>query len=155
MKGYGRDEVRDRTANVMKELNIDHLLRAYPHELSGGERQRAAIARAIAMTPDILLMDEPFSSLDAMSREKIQDTFSQMARKEQITSILVTHSIEEAVYLGDMIHVMSRDREHREGARIISIPSPRMQHNPDYRRQPEFFATCIEVRRSLDEEDSR
>ena len=155
LKGFRKDEVYARACRIMEELSIDHLRASYPHELSGGEQQRAAIARALAVSPDILLMDEPFSSLDAMTRERIQDIFARMARSKQVTAILVTHSIEEAVFLGDVIHVMSRDRTMPGGARIVSIPSPRIDHTPDYRRSTEFFTTCIEVRALLDEEEMR
>lgn len=91
---------------IYQSLNIVDILNKYPRELSGGQVQRAAIARAFIMKPDLLLMDEPFSALDAITREEARELFLRMWGQQKPTTILVTHSIEEALYLGSKIFVM-------------------------------------------------
>jgi NitT/TauT family transport system ATP-binding protein len=91
---------------IYEALDIENLLERYPKELSGGQVQRAAIARAFILKPDLLLMDEPFSSLDAITREEARELFLKIWKQNRPTTILVTHSIEEALYLGNRIIVM-------------------------------------------------
>ena len=93
---------------VLKVLGIDDLKKRYPMRLSGGQRQRVAIARAFVLRPQLLLMDEPFSALDAYMREEASKCFLDLWEKEHCTSVLVTHSIEEALYMGDRLVVMSK-----------------------------------------------
>ncbi|WP_123608191.1 ABC transporter ATP-binding protein [Mobilisporobacter senegalensis] len=95
---------------IYEALNISHLLNKYPKELSGGQVQRAAIARAFIMKPDLLLMDEPFSALDAITREEARELFLNVWNQNKATTILVTHSIEEALYLGNRIAVMGTEK---------------------------------------------
>ena len=96
--------------NIYKSLDIEALLHKYPNELSGGQTQRAAIARAFIMRPDLLLMDEPFSALDEITREEARELFLKIWNQHKPTTVLVTHSIEEALYLGNRIIVMGTDR---------------------------------------------
>lgn len=92
--------------SIYESLDIEKLLHKYPKELSGGQAQRAAIARAFIMRPDLLLMDEPFSALDEITREEARELFLKIWKQNKPTTILVTHSIEEALYLGNRIIVM-------------------------------------------------
>jgi ABC-type nitrate/sulfonate/bicarbonate transport system ATPase subunit len=108
------------TADLLDELGIGELARRYPVQLSGGQQQRVAIARALATDPDILLMDEPFSALDALTREHLQNIILKMWQKRQLTYMIVTHSVEEAVFLGSRIMVLS-DRPTRVKA---ILPNP-------------------------------
>jgi NitT/TauT family transport system ATP-binding protein len=91
---------------IYESLDISELLDRYPKELSGGQAQRAAIARAFILQPDLLLMDEPFSALDAITREEARELFLKIWSHHKPTTILVTHSIDEALYLGSRIIVM-------------------------------------------------
>lgn len=93
-------------AKIYESLNITGFLNKYPKELSGGQIQRAAIARAFILKPDLLLMDEPFSALDEITREEARELFLKIWNLNKPTTILVTHSIEEALYLGNTIIVM-------------------------------------------------
>ena len=103
---HGAD-VRERAAAAIACVRLDDFTDAYPHTLSGGMKQRAAIARALALRPDILLMDEPFAALDALTRSAMQDELIRLRGETRATVLFVTHSIEEAVLLGDRIAVMS------------------------------------------------
>jgi len=100
------EEQKMEIEKIYESLSISHLLEKYPKELSGGQVQRAAIARAFILKPDLLLMDEPFSALDAITREEARELFLQIWKQNQPTTIMVTHSIEEALYLGNTIIVM-------------------------------------------------
>ena len=93
--------------SMAKKLGIDDLLDRYPNELSGGQQQRAALARVFLLRPDVLLVDEPFSALDAITREEMQDTFLALWREHHLTTLLVTHFVEEALLLGQKIFVLS------------------------------------------------
>ncbi|AWI06907.1 ABC transporter ATP-binding protein [Clostridium drakei] len=99
--------LKERINYVMNKLNISSLKERYPDELSGGQKQRVAIARAFIMNPDLLLMDEPFSALDALTREEAQKLFIDIWNQYKITTVFVTHSIEEAIYMGKKIVIMS------------------------------------------------
>ncbi len=92
---------------ILDQLGIDTLLERYPHELSGGQQQRVAIARAFLLHPDLLLMDEPFSALDAISREALQELFLGIWKQYNVTTVFITHSVDEALYLGSKIVVLS------------------------------------------------
>ena len=92
---------------LIASLGLDKLLERYPKELSGGQQQRVSLARAFALNADLLLMDEPFSALDAITREEMQDVFINLWQKQKVTTVLVTHYVEEALYLGQKI----RERE--------------------------------------------
>jgi len=98
---------KERASYIMDKLDIASLKHRYPNELSGGQKQRVAIARSFIMNPDILLMDEPFSALDALTREDAQELFIDIWNQYRITTVFVTHSIEEAIYMGKKIVIMS------------------------------------------------
>ena len=137
-------EAHDRAMEALAHVGLAGFERAYPRELSGGMRQRLALARALAMDADILLMDEPLSAIDALLRESLQDTLLELWRSRAHTQLLVTHSIEEAVYLGQRIFVFSE----RPGSVIATVDNPAMG-SKDYRASAEFSAKCQEVRKAL------
>jgi len=109
-------------SDYLKMVNLDGFEKAYPHQLSGGMSQRAAIARALAGAPEILLMDEPFGALDALTRITLQQEMIRIRREQKKTVILITHDIDEAVFLGNRVIIMSE----RPGRilRTISIELP-------------------------------
>lgn len=100
-------EIKEAVETVLEKMNLLSLAKRYPAQLSGGQRQRVAIARALVLEPKLLLMDEPFSSLDALTREEIQDFLLEIWQETRLTTLLITHNIEEAVFLGQKIFVMS------------------------------------------------
>lgn len=128
--------------DVLKELDLISLKDKYPKELSGGQKQRVAIARTIIRNPEILLLDEATSALDSINKEKIQELLLEIRNKRKNTMILVTHSIEEAVFLGEYIIVMKDGRIH-------SIINNKYFGDKDIRKKQEYMEICNEVRGKL------
>ncbi len=118
----------------------------FPHEISGGMKQRAAIARALAPNPDILLMDEPFGALDAQTRVLLQEEIARISAKTANTVLFVTHSIEEAVFLGDRIVVMSARPGRIRAEYPVAIGRPR---TPEVRSLPGFIDLTQELWHTL------
>ena len=133
------------TNTLLEELGLSGMANRYPVQLSGGQKQRVAIARALAPNPGLLLMDEPFSSLDALTREHLQVTLLEMWERRDLTYIIVTHSVEEAVFLGRNILILS-DRPTRIRA-IIGNPD---FGRSDYRLEDAYFHRIREVRRLME-----
>jgi NitT/TauT family transport system ATP-binding protein len=134
-------ETAQRVDFWLKRLGIGSLQHKYPAQISGGQRQRTAIARTLAMNPDLLLMDEPFSSLDAFTREDLERLTLEIRAETQVTTIVVTHNIEEAVLLGRQLLLLQRP-PHRQ-ALIVANPAA---DELTFREQPEFQARCNMVR---------
>ena len=106
-RGKSAAEARDRAEAALAKVGLSRVLDAYPHTLSGGMKQRAAIARALAASPEVLLMDEPFAALDALTRATLQHDLLQLADELKITLVFVTHSIDEAILIGTRLHLLS------------------------------------------------
>ncbi len=143
----GAEEIEKRVSLWLERLGIAGLQNQYPAQISGGQRQRTAIARTLAMNPDLLLMDEPFSSLDALTREDLERLTLELQAETGVTTVIVTHSIEEAVYLGHRL-LLLRKAPHREPL-VIDNPGA---GQPDYREQVEFQARCNQIRDLLGEQ---
>jgi NitT/TauT family transport system ATP-binding protein len=141
-----KEEVNSRTSYILKDLGIYEYKDKYPAELSGGQKQRVAIARTLALEPDLLLMDEASSALDAMTKEHIQNIILEIYKKRPTTLVLVTHNIEEAVYLGQKIVVM-------DNGKIKHIMDNPYFGVENLRDKLEFYKVCMEVRKWLYEED--
>jgi NitT/TauT family transport system ATP-binding protein len=140
----------DRTARVTKMLELVGLLefgKHYPYELSGGMQQRVGIARALAIKPEILLMDEPFSALDEFTREKLQIDLLRIWNKTNKTVIFVTHNISEAVFLSDRVVVLSPHPGRVSAVVDIDLPRPR---DMECRQTPEFFDYMTKIRNSFE-----
>jgi NitT/TauT family transport system ATP-binding protein len=118
---------RDQARRLIKLVGLEGFERHYPWELSGGMQQRVAIARALAYEPEILLMDEPFGSVDALTRLELEDTLLKIWEDLKTTVLLVTHDIEEALYLSDRIHVLSRRPSKIIDDLTVGLSRPRNQ----------------------------
>jgi NitT/TauT family transport system ATP-binding protein len=106
-QGVSRAEARARAGRFIAMVGLEGFAGAYPHELSGGMAQRVGIARALALEPDVLLMDEPFAAVDAQTRAQLQQELRRITADAGMTVLFVTHDVAEAVYLGDIVFVMS------------------------------------------------
>lgn len=107
LRGEKKERVRRRVEEMLHLVGLEKMSHAYPHEMSGGMQQRVNLARALAVDPDILLLDEPFAALDAQTREEMQDELLRIWQETKKTTILVTHQIDEALLLADRVVVMS------------------------------------------------
>jgi len=136
---------REITHAWLDRLGLSHLAGSYPGQISGGQRQRTAIARTLALSPDLLLMDEPFAALDAPTREDLQNLTLQLRAETALTTIVVTHTIEEAALLGRQVLVLGRlpNRLPR------LVPNPGAA-DPAFRATPEYVAACTRLRRELE-----
>lgn len=131
----------DYSCYIMKQLGLYELLDRFPKELSGGQQQRVAIARSFILKPDLLLMDEPFSALDAITREEMQELFLHMWKEHRVTSVFVTHSVDEALYLGQKIVVLSPSPGRVQ--QILDNPFFQMD---DSRSQNQYYAMSGRLR---------
>ena len=131
--------------NWLGRLGIAEVAAKYPGQVSGGQGQRTAIARTLALEPDLLLMDEPFSSLDALTREGLQNLVVELGLEGSLTTVLVTHSIEEAVFLGRRIMVLPAPPI--AAAQVIDNPGA---GDLAYRGRPEFYRRCNQVRGAVE-----
>ena len=132
LAGVARQEIAERVTRYVELVGLKGFERSYPHTLSGGMQQRVGLARALAMEPDILLMDEPFGSLDAQTREILQDELLSILQitgvrggRAPATMVFITHSIEEAIALGDRIVVLSARPARIRETISVDIPRPR------------------------------
>jgi NitT/TauT family transport system ATP-binding protein len=119
-RGVGRGDRKRRAAELLETVNLGGFGRKLPHELSGGMRQRVALARALAQDADVLLMDEPFGALDAMTRDLLHDELDRVCAGRNLTVLFVTHNVREAVRLGDRVVLLSS----RPGRVIAEYPVP-------------------------------
>jgi NitT/TauT family transport system ATP-binding protein len=125
MKGIAKEEREQIAREQLKLVKLDKFANAYPHHLSGGMQQRVAIARALAYNPDVLLMDEPFAALDALTRDDMQRLLADVWHTTRKTIIYVTHNVAEAVYLADRVIVMSPHPGRVKTEINIELPRPR------------------------------
>lgn len=144
IKGVKVDSsLTEKIDHIQTKLGINELKDRYPNELSGGQKQRVAIARAFIMNPDILLMDEPFSALDALTREEAQELFINIWNQYKITTLFITHNIEEAIYMGKKIVIMS----HCPGTIVEIIDNPLF--NTENLREDERYLKLSSYLRSI------
>lgn len=134
---------RTRALRLLEQLGLGGQAQKYPRQLSGGQQSRVALARALVLEPRLLLLDEPFAALDAITREELQRDLLAMCRSRGTTTVFVTHDIAEAVYLADRVAVVEAGRIAQEVA--IALPN----RSPATRYGPEFARHCAEVRAAL------
>jgi len=125
LKGVSKEERRRTADRLLEEMGLVEFAAAYPRELSGGMKQRVAIARALANDPKVLLMDEPFGALDALTRAGAQRFLTEIWEQHRRTIAFVTHDIDEAIYLGDTVYVMSRRPGRIREVVQVDISRPR------------------------------
>ena len=137
-RGFSRAEARARAEHNLARVGLADFARHYPWQLSGGQQQRVAIARALAAEPRLLLLDEPFSSVDALTRIELQALLQAIWRETPMTVLLVTHDVDEALTLADRVAVLA-DRPGRL-ATVVEVPLPRPRDALATRAMPEFLA---------------
>src|SRR5262249_34549159 len=125
MKGVGKEEREQIARKQLRLVKLEKFCDSYPHHLSGGMQQRVAIARALAYNPSVLLMDEPFAALDALTRDDMQRLLAEVWRATRKTVIYVTHNVAEAVYLADRVIVMTPHPGTVKATIPITLPRPR------------------------------
>jgi len=131
----GKAKLKERTKAALEMVHMEHAMHKYPHEVSGGMKQRVGIARAFAMEPKILLMDEPFGALDALTRASLQDELIGVMGKTGATVVMVTHDVDEAVLLSDRVVMMTNGPAATIGEILeVKLPKPRnrlaLAHDP-------------------------
>ena len=129
---------------LLEQLGLGMHARRYPRQLSGGQQSRVALARALILQPALLLLDEPFAALDAITREELQHDLLELCRAQGTTVLFVTHDIAEAVYLGDRIGIVDAGRVVDEIA--VALPKPRP---PGLRSSAAFAQACAQVRAAM------
>ncbi len=145
-RGHSAAEAGKIAREWLGRLRIDQFADYYPHQLSGGMKQRVAISRALSVRPDFLILDEPFAAIDAQLRELLQEELMALQQETKMTTVLFTHSYDEAVLLSDRVFVLtSRPAAIKE---TLTIPFPRPR-TPDVRRDKSFGATVNALRTSI------
>ncbi len=142
-RGKDKEVIDQKVSSILTELGIFEHRNKYPAQLSGGQKQRAAIARTLVLEPDLLLIDEASSSLDTITREHLQDLILRLYKKRPMTMVVVTHSIEEAIFLGRKIVVMER-------AHIKHIIDNPLFGDENLRSKEEYYRLCLDLRKLLD-----
>ena len=142
--GLTSSQIKTKVLPILETLGLsDHLLK-YPHQLSGGQKQRVAIARTLVTNPDLLLLDEATSALDELTKEKLQKLILEIYKEHQMTLVFITHSIEEAVFLGQNILVIN------DGVITHNLSNP-LFGQMDAKEHIDFYEKCLEIRKLLKE----
>ena len=125
LKKTPKHDRHQRSGELIRLMKLDGFAEAYPKALSGGMKQRAAIARALANDPQVLLMDEPFGALDALTRQIMQEMLTDLWQRYRKTVLFVTHDIDEAIFLGDVIYIMTNRPGRIRTTLAVDLPRPR------------------------------
>jgi NitT/TauT family transport system ATP-binding protein len=136
--GVPEPERSERIQALLGKMGLSATARQYPNQLSGGMQQRVQIARCLAQQPRLLLMDEPFGALDALTRQKLQDEVARIALEQRTTVVFITHDLEEAIYLGD--RVIALHSNPGRIAEMVEVGIPRPRHQLDTREDQRFLA---------------
>ena len=123
LRGVGKAQRYETARKFLKLANLHGVEHKYPHELSGGMKQRVAVARTLANSPEVMLMDEPFAAVDAQTRMTLQEELARISMQSRVTVVFITHSVEEAIFLGDRVAVMTPGPGRIR--RIVDVPFSR------------------------------
>ena len=145
--GLSREERRNRVEQALRDVDLGHAEELYPWQMSGGMQQRAAIARSLAYRPEILIMDEPFASVDAQTRADLEDLMLDIRDRLGVSIVLVTHDIEEAVYLGDKVIVLSG--RPASVAASVEIPLGTGRDQIETKSRPAYLELRAEIHRMI------
>jgi NitT/TauT family transport system ATP-binding protein len=146
-----KSEQRDRAYHFLEVVGLTQFANAHPKQLSGGMKQRVAIARALANEPEVLLMDEPFGALDAQTKEQMQQFLLGLWEKTHITVLMITHDVEEAIFLGQRVHVMGANPGQIKQTLQTALPE---HHDLEIKLTPKFIAIKREILRALRHEQA-
>ena len=153
IKGVSKEERQRIAAHYLELVGLVGFERRYPRELSGGMQQRVAVARALANKPSVLLMDEPFASVDALTRQSLQEELTHIWNQERTTVIFVTHSVDEAVFLADRVMVFGSRPAQVRASLEVDLPRPRLWK--DMQIDPDFNALRLQVLEIVQEEAAK
>jgi nitrate/nitrite transport system ATP-binding protein len=150
----GRAELKDKAEQALTLVHLDHAMHKYPFEISGGMKQRVGIARALAAAPRVLLLDEPFGALDALTRASLQDELVRIVESIRSTVVMVTHDIDEAILLSDRILMMTNGPAARIGDVLeVALPRPRerlvLATSPQYAAYRQHLLKFLYQKRGL------
>jgi len=148
LEGVNGTRRAQRTASLLELVGLGHVAEAYPRELSGGMKMRVSIARALATSPRLLLMDEPFAALDEMARDRLNEELLRLRAEQKWTAVFVTHSVAEAVFLSTRIIVLAAHPGRIHAIIPVKLPFPRLA---TLRAAPEFGALTAHISRTLRE----
>ena len=141
MELEGVDNKRAKANVALRQVGLDGFENSYPHQLSGGMKMRLSLARSLVLEPEYILLDEPLSAVDELTREVLQEELYEMWTRDKFTAMLVTHNIAEAVYLSNRVVIMSP----RPGKITDIIDIPFKKRTPDIRTKPQFSKLVNEI----------
>jgi NitT/TauT family transport system ATP-binding protein len=150
MRGVSEKEITDVVGHFLSRTGLTKFAKAYPHQLSGGMKQRVSIARAFANDPEVLLMDEPFSALDEQNKTLLQEELLRIWEETKKTVLFITHSVDEAVTLGDKIMIMTAQPGRAKA--IIDVPFARPRNVLELRATPEYGTLVYDIWGQLKDE---
>ncbi|WP_073130324.1 ABC transporter ATP-binding protein [Muricoccus roseus] len=152
IEGANRAEARAKALRMLPEFGLTGFEKQYPHQLSGGMRQRVALMRTFLFERDLMLLDEPFGALDALTRTLMQRWLLDVWQRHRRTILFITHDVDEAIFLGDRVLVMSARPGHVKHARRVDLPRPRAA---ELVTSPEFTALKREILEAIEEESMK
>ncbi len=155
IRGGRRPAIRERVDSLLGQLGLAEFRDRFPKDLSGGMRQRVAIARVLAIDPPMLLMDEPFGALDALTRRNLQDELLRIWAQLRKTVVFVTHGIEEAIYLADRVVVMTYRPGRVKRIVTVALLRPRDTASPDFNQLKRTVSQLVMEEQALHERDER